>query len=159
MPLSNIARPEDWFNALPPLLAMQTYQAAVTKGEIPQPGDKTIFVCPSAKGWSGSNFLSYGQNIYLSPWIRPAPHRMGEISLPSALAFLADGPGTHSSVCPSSMAYSVPSRHDRQAVIAFLDAHVEAFPGAYLGCGTGDPKRSDVRWETGTPGVNQAPLP
>lgn len=159
MPLFNINRPEDWFNALPPLLTFPSYESAVTNGQTPQPGDKTIFVCPSAKSFSGGNFIAYAQNMYLSPWIRPTPHKLSEIPRPSALAFLADGPGTHSSTVPSSMSYSVSARHERRAVVSFLDGHCESFSGPYLGCGTGDPKRPDVQWETGTTGINQAPLP
>jgi prepilin-type N-terminal cleavage/methylation domain-containing protein/prepilin-type processing-associated H-X9-DG protein len=159
LPLFNIARPEDWFNALPPLLSTPSFQLVVTNGTMPQAEEKTIFVCPSAKGWTASNFISYAQNMYLSPWIRPLPHRLSEIPRPSALAFLADGPGTHSSTVPSSLTYSVQPRHEQRAVIAFLDGHVESFAGEYLGCGTGDPKRADVQWETGTTGINQAPLP
>jgi prepilin-type N-terminal cleavage/methylation domain-containing protein/prepilin-type processing-associated H-X9-DG protein len=158
-PVSMINRPEDWFNALPPLVALPTYQSAVSNSAIAQPTDRTIFVCPSARGWIGSNFLSYGQNMYLSPWIRPTPHRLTEIPRPSSLAFLADGPGTHSSTVPSSKNYTVTARHVQRAAVSFLDGHVQTFASVYLGCGTGDPKRPDVEWETGTSGINQAPLP
>jgi prepilin-type processing-associated H-X9-DG protein len=98
-------------------------------------------------------------NIYLSPWIRPAPHRLGEIPRPDAVVFLADGPGGYSSTAPSVKPYSVQARHTERANLAFLDGHVQSFTAGYLGCGVGDPLRPDVQWQTGTTGPNQAPVP
>lgn len=158
-PLFIIDRPEDWFNALPPLAGLPSYYSLVNEGRIPEPGERTIFACPAAKRTAYTNFLSYAMNIYLSPTIRPTPHRLSEISAPSTLAFLADGPCDYSSTVPSSKPYSVQPRHDGRANIAFLDGHVESFAGSYLGCGVGDPARLDVRWQTGTTGPNQAPVP
>jgi prepilin-type N-terminal cleavage/methylation domain-containing protein/prepilin-type processing-associated H-X9-DG protein len=158
-PLFIIDRAEDWFNALPPLVSLPTYHSLVTEGRIPEPGDRSIFACPSARRTTYTNFLSYAMNIYLSPTIRPTPHRLGEITDPSTLTFMADGPCDYSSTAPSSKAYSVQARHAEQANLAFLDGHVQSFSGSYLGCGTGDPLRADVRWQTGTAGLNQAPVP
>ncbi len=93
-------------------------------------------------------FLPYGMNMYLSPWIRPVQHKFTELPRPASLVFLAD----------ASQPYSVPARHDGRANLVFLDGHVQAFEGTYLGCGVGDPHRSDVRWETGTGGINQTPV-
>jgi len=126
---------------------------------IPQLSDCTSFVCPNAKPTGTEQFLSYAMNIYVSPWIRPMPHRLDEIPQPDAVVFLADGPGGYSSTAPSVKPYSVPSRHTDRANVAFLDGHVQTFTGSYLGCGIGDPQRPDVRWQTGTSGANQAPVP
>ena len=158
-PLFVIDRAEDWFNALPPMIELPSYQELATNAAIPQPGDRTIFVCPDAKPSGSGHFLSYAMNIYLSPWIRPSPHRLCEIPRPEALAFLADGPGGYSSTVPSIMPYSVKARHGDRANVAFLDGHVQSFDSGYLGCGSGDPQRPDVRWQTGTSGANQAPVP
>ena len=158
-PLSIVDRAEDWFNALPPVVQLPGYHNLVSEGRLPEPGQKTIFVCPSARRTRHTNFLSYAMNIYLSPTIRPQPHRMREITEPLTLSFLADGPGDYSSTAPSSKPYSVQARHARRANLAFLDGHVQAFSGGYLGCGVGDPQRPDVRWQTGTSGANQAPVP
>jgi prepilin-type N-terminal cleavage/methylation domain-containing protein len=57
-PLANIARPEDWFNALPPIIDLPSYQSLVTNGMIPRPTDRTIFVCPKAKPNDSAHFLS-----------------------------------------------------------------------------------------------------
>jgi prepilin-type processing-associated H-X9-DG protein/prepilin-type N-terminal cleavage/methylation domain-containing protein len=158
-PLFIIDRPEDWFNALPPLVGLPGYYTLVTEENIPGPEERTIFACPAARRTAYTNFLSYAMNIYLSPTIRPTPHRFSEISDPSTLAFMADGPCDYSSTAPSIKPYSVQARHNGQANIAFLDGHVQSFAGAYLGCGAGDPSRPDVRWQTGTTGPNQAPVP
>jgi len=158
-PLFLIDRAEDWFNALPPMIELPSYQTLATNSAIPQSVDNTIFVCPKAKPTGATHFLSYAMNIYVSPWIRPSPHRLGEIPRPDAVAFLADGPGGYSSTVPSVMPYSVPARHGDRANVAFLDGHVQTFAGVYLGCGVGDPQRPDVRWQTGSGGVNQAPVP
>jgi len=158
-PLSNIDRPEDWFNALPPMVGSPSYQSLVTNAAVPRPTDRTIFVCPSAKPTGSAHFLSYAMNIYVSPWIRPLPHRLGEIPRPEAVVFMADGPGGYSSTVPSAQPYSVAARHSRHANLAFLDGHVQNFAGEFLGCGVGDPLRPDVQWQTGSSGPNQAPVP
>lgn len=158
-PLSNIDRPEDWFNALPPLLDQPSYQSLATNTAIPQAGDPTVFVCPNARPTGATHFLSYAMNIYVSPWIRPSPHRLGEIPRPDAVVFLADGPGGYSSTAPSVKPYSVQARHSERANVAFLDGHIQSFTGGYLGCGVGDPLRSDVQWQTGTDGLNQTLVP
>src|SRR5579872_737634 len=126
-PLVNLDRPEDWFNALPPLSGLPAYKTLAIQGMIPKPGDKTIFVCPTAQATAYTNFLPYAMNIYLSPWVRPLPHHLPEIPRPSSLAFMADGHGAYSSTVPSSMEYSVPARHAQRGCVAFLDGHVQSF--------------------------------
>jgi prepilin-type processing-associated H-X9-DG protein len=158
-PLFIIDRAEDWFNALPPVIDLANYQSLATSAAIPQPVDHAMFVCPNAKPTGFAHFLSYAMNIYVSPWIRPMPHRLGEIPRPDTVAFLADGPGGYSSTTPSAKPYSVQARHSDRANLAFLDGHVQTFAGTCLGCGVGDPQRPDVQWQTGTSGLNQTPVP
>ena len=155
-------RPEDWFNALPPYLGIQSYSDQVNAGHPAVPTDKSIFVCPSAiKEPVYPNFLCYGMNMYLSPWIRPNPHKLAELVDPGQLAFLADGPGGWCSTVPSNQGYSVKARHTSRANIVFCDGHVQSFTGDYLGCETGQPvpDRPDVRWQTLTGGINQSIVP
>ena len=97
--------------------------------------------------------------MYLSPWNRPDPHRRIEIDNPSQLAFLADAPGAYASTIPSSQPFSVVARHQGRANVCFVDGHVASLDGAYVGCGTGEPLRPDIRWQTLTGGINQQPLP
>lgn len=158
-PLFLIDRPEDWFNALPPVLGLPSYQSLVTNAAIPQPNDHSILVCPNAQANGSAHFLSYAMNMFVSPWIRPLPHRLSEIPQPAAVVFMADGPVGYSSTVPSVKPYCVPARHGQRANLAFLDGHVQAFTGAHLGCGIGDPLRPDVQWQTGTSGPNQTPVP
>ena len=158
-PLHDIDRLEDWFNALPPMLGLQTYQMMVINHTIPRPGETSVYVCPTARATTNDYFLSYAMNFYLSPTLRPRPHRLPEISRPSTLAFLADGGCAYSSTVPSSRAYSVQARHAQRANVAFLDGHAESFAGDYLGCGTKAKEQPDVRWQTETEGINHAPIP
>ena len=156
--LFRIDRMSDWFNCLPPYAGEPPYlERFAAKGKFKE-GEDSIMVCPEATDPGWLHFLSYGMNIYLSPWIRPVPHRITEIPVPSRTVFLADAPGPYSSTVPSSKPYGVVARHLGRANICFLDYHVEAFDGVYLGCGQGDPGRDDVRWQTGTGGINQLPV-
>lgn len=152
----------DWFNVLPPYAGEMGLEDAVNAGHAPKLGDSSLFVCPEAKAsTSGPYFLSYAMNMYLSPWLRPVPHRRIEIDNPVQLAFLADGPVAWSSAVPSQMGYSVQARHGGRANICFVDGHVASFDGAYLGCGVGEPNPPlpDVHWQTNTGGTNQTPVP
>ena len=157
--LGVINRMSDWFNCLPYYAGEPSYFELVTQGRRPGEGDRTVFTCPVARDPGWLYFLSYGMNMYLSPWIRPAPHRITEIPIPSRTVFLADGEGFYSATVPSCKGYSVVARHLGKANLAFLDNHVGGFDGAYLGCGAGDPGRPDVLWQTGSGGVNQSPVP
>lgn len=158
-PVEILDRPADWFNALPPYLGELSYSELSQRGVAPKAGVKSLFVCRLAKDMKKPHFLSYGMNMYLSPWIRPDPHRIQEIPDPSRLAFLADGPGGWSSTVPSSQEYSVLARHDGRANVVFLDGHVGSFRGEILGCGVGNRSLPEIRWETETSGVNQTRIP
>lgn len=158
-PVEIVDRADDWFNALPPYMNGPSYLELSQKDAKPKPHQKSIFVCRSAKDLGKPNFLSYGMNMYLSPWNRPEMHRLQEIPNPSQLAFLADGPGGWSSTVPSSQDYSVLARHSGLANVVFLDGHAASFRGNYLGCGVGNSSQPDIRWETETSGVNQTHIP
>jgi prepilin-type N-terminal cleavage/methylation domain-containing protein/prepilin-type processing-associated H-X9-DG protein len=150
-PVSQLDRPEDWFNALPPYMGLPTYNALVKDGRRPRAGERSIFVRPGAKDPGSVAFLSYGMNMNLSPWNLSQATRLVEIELPAATVFLAESPGQYASTYPSARAWSCVAPHEGKGNILFLDGHVVAFDGAYLGVGKGDPLRDDVRWLTGTP--------
>ena len=159
-PLALINRPEDWFNCLPRYLGSQSFSNLVAQGTPPRAGDgSSIFIDPRAKNPGGTYFLPYAMNMYLSPWIRPEQHRLLEIPNPGQLAFMADASGQYSSTVPSQLGYTVLARHSGRANVVFVDGRVESFSGDYLGCGVGEPTRPDIRWQTLTAGINQAPLP
>jgi prepilin-type N-terminal cleavage/methylation domain-containing protein/prepilin-type processing-associated H-X9-DG protein len=159
-PLAIISRPEDWFNCLPKYLGAQSYSNLVVAGKMPQAGDtSSVFIDASAKNPGGPYFLPYGMNMYLSPWIRPSQHNLREIPNPGQLAFMADAPGQYASTVPSQLGYSVIARHSGWANVVFVDGRAQAFSGEYIGCGVGEPVRPDIRWQTLTDGINQAPVP
>ena len=159
-PLTIINRPEDWFNCLPRYLGSQSYSNLVSQGRMPQAGDaSSIFIDPSAKNPGSTYFLPYAMNMYLSPWIRPEQHRLLEIPNPGQLAFMADASGKYASTVPSQLGYSVLARHAGRANVVFVDGRVDSFSGDYLGCGVGEPTQPDIRWQTLTAGINQAPVP
>jgi prepilin-type processing-associated H-X9-DG protein len=149
-PVTLLDRPEDWFNALPPYLGQPGYGQLVSAGSRPGAGERSIFVRPGAKDPGGIVFLSYGMNMNLSPWNIPEPTRVSLIERPSVTVFMAESPGTYSSTYPSIQPYSCLAPHGGKGNILFLDGHVAPFDAEYIGVGTGDPKRDDVRWLTGT---------
>jgi prepilin-type N-terminal cleavage/methylation domain-containing protein/prepilin-type processing-associated H-X9-DG protein len=159
-PLTLINRPEDWFNCLPKYFAMQSYSNLVAAGNLPRAGNtSSVFIDPAAKDPGSTYFLPYGMNMYLSPWIRPAQHNLREIPNPGQLAFMADASGPYASTVPSQLGYTVVARHAGRANVVFVDGRVQSFDGAYLGCGVGDQEQPDIRWQTLTAGINQAPVP
>ncbi len=142
-------RPTDWFNALPPYLGLPTLADLVAKNDLPQPGKKSIFVCPSAeKSNTATFFLCYGMNMYLSRWDQTLATRILQLPDRDAIAFMADSPGGYASTMPSAAVYSVQARHNGNAHVVFLDGHVQSFSGDYIGCGIGEKDQSDIRWPT-----------
>ena len=83
----------------------------------------------------------------ISPTDRPRPDVLADMVNPSRLVFLADAPGPYSSTLPSDAAYSVQARHAGHANVVFMDGHATSFDAAYIGAGTGDPKRPDILWD------------
>jgi len=155
--LSRIDRQCDWFNCLLAELGGPAYWELAAQGKTPREGDEHVLICPEASDPGARYFLPYGMNMYLSPWIRPEPHKLYELPNPATQAFMADSSGPYSATYPCDKPYSVVPRHRGRASVLFLDSHVQGYEGAYLGCGTADPKRPDVRWETESGGVNWVP--
>jgi prepilin-type N-terminal cleavage/methylation domain-containing protein/prepilin-type processing-associated H-X9-DG protein len=155
-PVTQLDRPEDWFNALPPILGQPGYGELIQSRRRPRAGDPSIFVRPGAIDPGGPVFLSYGMNMNLSPWNLPAPTRMAQIDRPAFTVFLAEAPGPYASTYPSAKPYGCLAPYRDKGNILFLDGHVGTFDAAYLGVGKGDPQREDVRWLTGTPSDAQA---
>jgi prepilin-type processing-associated H-X9-DG protein/prepilin-type N-terminal cleavage/methylation domain-containing protein len=139
-----IDRPEDWFNALPVAMGIEPYRAIVAAGAMPHGG---VWVCPQATGGTSGNDFTFGMNMWLSTWDAPQPDHIDRVGDASTMVFMADAPAAHCSVVPAAAAYSPVARHGGRANIAFLDGHVQAFDGQSIGCGIGDPRRFDVRWE------------
>jgi type II secretory pathway pseudopilin PulG len=159
--LTEIDRPSDWFNALPPYFSEPSYVDLAESGRRPNPGDHSVFICPDAAApdttflWA-TNFLAYGMNMNLCPWILPLPIKYTEVVQPMRVAALADAPGLYASTYPSTQPYSVIARHAGCVNILFLGGAVQSFKGSYVGCGVGDPGNADILWLTGTAGDAQA---
>ncbi len=143
---SNVTRPEDWFNALPPLMNMPTYATMAAAKTVPSAADNSLWSCPEADKTPTGNFFAYAMNMGLSPWNVATPDKLTRVGPTSTMVFLTEGPGQFCSVFPSAQGYSPVARHGGRINIAFLDGHISAFPGQEVGCGIGDPQRDDVRW-------------
>ncbi len=154
--VTQLDRPEDWFNALPPYLDQPGYGQLVSTGQRPKAGDHSIFVRPGAKDPGGIAFLSYAMNMNLSPWNLPAPTKLSQIEHLSFTVFLAESPGKFASTYPSTMPYSCVASYHGKGNILYLDGHVSPFDGAYIGVNKGDPHHDDIRWLTGTASDAQA---
>jgi prepilin-type N-terminal cleavage/methylation domain-containing protein/prepilin-type processing-associated H-X9-DG protein len=155
-PLEMIDRPEDWFNALPPFAGESAYVDLVKNGRRPQAGDHSIFVRPGAKDPGATVFLSYGMNMNLSPWNLPLATRITQVEQAASTVFMAESPGPYASTFPSAQPYGCVAPYNGKGNILFLDGHVRLLDGTYIGAGSGDPHRPDVRWLTGTASDAQA---
>lgn len=148
-----VNRPDDWFNSLAPYVEMPAYDELYRSDKAPKPGERSIFVCPSAKATGAyTHFITYGMNMYLSRWDQPERTRLVQLPSPSTLAFMADSPGGYASTVPSAAGYSVMPRHVGRANVVFIDGHVMTFEGDYIGCGKEEITRPDIRWKTGIEG-------
>lgn len=148
--LVQINRPDDWFNALPVYISLPSFFTMVTNNDVPVAHSKSVFICPSADNPGGTYFLPYGMNMNLSPWNLTRATKFDDVVQPTTVVALADAPGPYASTYPSKNPYSPAARHDARVNLLFLTGQVQPFAGPYVGCGSGDPGRSDVRWLTGT---------
>jgi prepilin-type N-terminal cleavage/methylation domain-containing protein len=148
--LAEITRPEDWFNSLPCYLGLASFQTMVSNNVKPAAHTKSVFICPSAEDPGAAYFLPYGMNMNLCPWNLPLATKFSEVVQPESVVAMADAPGPYASAFPSTKPYSIVARHASRSSLLFLAGQVQSFDGASVGCGSGDPKRSDVRWLTGT---------
>lgn len=140
-------RPEDWFNSLPAYLESPRLVDHVRRDAsqwLP-----AVWNCPELVQEDRPLWFSYGMNMWLSTWKSPKPDNLKSVGALSTMTFLADGNGTQCSLLPADAKkkYNPDPRHSGMANLAFLDGHVAAFSGDYLGCGIGISDREDVRWE------------
>ena len=165
---------DDWFNALPTLLGQETYQELVLAHRMPQVGDSSIWICPDLYGTPNQfgNLFGYGMNMALSVRNTMQPDRLSQVGLDSTLVFMADGPAGFCSTVPFVSTPAAPApfnpvpRHKGRVNIAFIDGHVMAYDGKYVGCNiAGDPlhpdacNQPDVTWYWYVPGPAPAPWP
>jgi len=158
MPTSVLNRPEDWFNAVPPLMENSAYIDLVTLNSQPKAQDNSVWICPEAQELDQQAlltyrisppppaFFAYGMNMWLSTWLTPLPDHLEHVGPTSTMVVMADGLGPYCSIVPSKLPYSPLARHAGMVNIGFLDGHASSLPGSLVGCGLGDPQLPDVRW-------------
>ena len=151
-PTFQIARPTDSFNALPPNLKMTPYADLVSADQIVRPPGSSLWLCRQANDLPSTFYWSYGMNMALSVWDasqnQGQPDKVTGVGDTATMVLFTDAPGNYCSVIPSETpgGYNPVPRHDGYVNICFLDGHVEAISGAYIGCGTGLREHPDVRW-------------
>ena len=147
-----IDRPSDWFNAIPPMIGLDSYVDLANTGGIVRPTGKSLWLCPEAVDKGGSNYWAYGMNMGLSVWQGGVnngyPDRMSQVGPTSIMVLFADAPGDHCSVIPSRFVdgYNPVPRHNGRVNICFLDGHVTSYTGEEIGVNSGVVDRPDVRW-------------
>lgn len=143
-PLTQINRPEDWFNALAPELNLPGFgsyiASAGTNADLPP----LLFITQPAPP---RYFLTYAMNMHFSPWSLPAPHQLSKIPTPAAVVFLTDGGIGYSSAYPAVAAYSPQLRHRKTANFIFADGHAQNFKGDEIGSYTGINQRAEAIWQ------------
>ena len=154
-PTTRLDAMDDWINALPPFVESSPYIELVTRRQRPKAGNASLWVCPEAerldpippKPFDPNTFFAYGMNMAFSTPYMGRPDRIDRLGPLQTMVFMADGFGPYCSVIPSKYDYTPVARHMGNTVnIAFLDGHVESYPGEDVGCNVGDPKRPDIRW-------------
>jgi len=152
VPTGIVNRPTDWFNALPPMLKLTPYMDMATANALPRPGGRSTWLCPQANDFPGTYYWSFGMNMALSVWEanqnNGQPNKITGVGNTAIMVLLTDAPGNYCSVFPSITpgGYNPVPRHNGRVNICFLDGHVAAIPGSYIGCGTGLIEQPDIRW-------------
>ena len=139
-------RETDWFNALPPMMGLQSYKAVIATGQMPRSGVWSCAEAVESGSGAAGNYFSYAMNMWLSTWKASQPDKLERLADHATQVFMADGPANHCSTVPADAPYSPPARHRDRLNICFLDGHVSSFTGKEIGCNVGDPMRADVRW-------------
>jgi prepilin-type processing-associated H-X9-DG protein len=112
----------------------------------------SIWVCPAAADLPGKYYWSYGMNMGLSVETGSAnngkPDSIATVGDTSSMVLFADAPGNYCSVFPSKIpgGFNPVPRHNSFVNICFVDGHVAAVPGSYIGVGSGLIEHPEVRW-------------
>lgn len=157
-----------WFNALPPYVGSLPMHELAARNAVPQLGDGSIFVCPSAQpNDSGTpGWLCYGPN-YLLSFRGSAGNRLSITSVdgvpnPSLLVLFGEttnfSPDSDGFVALNSAPQHLGARgvdrtrHNLRSPVVFFDGHVETFTSDELweqSRGTTNPNLlKRVRWNS-----------
>ena len=135
-----------WFNVLAPLIDATSPIELAERGEIPKPGDGTVYSCPTVKleslvtehgnPWNPDTpWIAYGMNRFIDghsgragDFVYSELLAMDEVPEPSAFAFLGEVKSRYANVDARRLA----DRHNgkkRTTNILFADSHVANFRG------------------------------
>lgn len=128
-----------WFNALPPYISSPPVRELAADDNLPQLGDNSLFICPSAERSDDSPaWLCYGPNYLLSYAGAPSPIRVSITKLsmirePNRVPLFAEttnhAPGSAGIAAlnanPRYLADA--NRHENRAPVVFFDGHIEIF--------------------------------
>jgi prepilin-type N-terminal cleavage/methylation domain-containing protein/prepilin-type processing-associated H-X9-DG protein len=111
-----------WYNIIPPLIDVPALSNAV---EMPTPGTRSIFSCPSAKGRPNPTLATpsfmVGYNGRLDPNTAP---RTGRAAVTSPMDTVLMAENTESDRAWVT-GIDAPARHEQRGVFAFVDGHAE----------------------------------
>lgn len=152
-PTLQLNRLDDWFNTLPLLIENTRYTELTARSLQPRAGQTSVWICPEASepdaaSWPNRpTYFAYAMNMALSTPFNGRPDNIEKLGPKQTMVFMADSRGPFCSTLPSATDYSPVDRHIGDTVnLAFLDGRVESYAGEYVGCGSGDPQRDDIRW-------------
>ena len=135
LPINHPQNADAWYNSVPLQLSLQSLKSLYTAPtpEVPLPGSKTIFACPSAPKPTftpgiGKAYFMYGENgrLCINKGARPngLNTKLGSVVKPSDTIFMAEvnGNSTSAGAAQSNVIgkYAV-GRHDGRGELAFLD--------------------------------------
>ncbi|MGE3244322.1 MAG: prepilin-type N-terminal cleavage/methylation domain-containing protein [Pirellulales bacterium] len=143
-------RPEDWFNALPPLIEIEPYSSLHAAARHPQASDNCPWICPEAQPLATAKandvYFTYAMNMGLSVWSAPRPDHIDRVGSLQTMVFMADSLGPYCSVFPSRNDYRPIDRHAGSVNIAFLDGHVASVASEDAGSQGRTLDHPDIRW-------------
>src|ERR1022692_1810141 len=98
-PVTQIDRPEDWFNALPVYFSLPAFSQMATNHAAPAAQSQSVFICPAAvnTNTAATYFLPYGMNMNLCPWNLPLATQFNQVKMPVCVVAMGEAPGPYSS--------------------------------------------------------------
>ena len=132
LPINNAGNKDAWYNQVAQQLDQQTLAQLYTSGNIPLPGSKTIFSCPSAARPTftpsiGKAFFMYGMNNRLcinAPALAAGnpQTKLTTITYPADTIFVAEVETDGSLISPSGVTgFYAQARHEGRGTFAMCD--------------------------------------
>jgi prepilin-type processing-associated H-X9-DG protein len=135
------AKPDAWYNVLPPYLGVKTMKELAQSGDVVTPGyGKSPFICPNSRSASSDSSRSFYSSYAMNYWINAekddksfsSPLRLTQIKNPGVFVIISESPdGKMASVHPSVMMSDdglTGFRHRGSANALFADGRVAKIP-------------------------------